>query len=143
MADLVKLVGPFQVVTQIDEICRQSGNPSARFAACYITAQDFPGRCDAYRLARSAAGDGFQRDYLIKLEQSCGRKSRTLIDYFRSGAPAPIYFYGSSQTPPGRRETIRVYASAMDPEVRRAACQLAATVPDTRDIPECSAVLIR
>lgn len=35
-------------------------------------------------------------------------------------------------------EAIRVWASALDREVREAACQLAATVWEARDIPECS-----
>jgi len=61
MYDLVRIVGPFFVVTQMDDLCLHSGNPSARFAACFVTAQYFPGRCEAYQLARKATTDGFSR----------------------------------------------------------------------------------
>jgi hypothetical protein len=143
LPDLVKVVGPLLVVTQLDEICRASGNPFARFAACYTTARYFPGRCEAYQLARSATGNAFEGDLLAKLNQNCEATNRRLISLFRSGAPVPQEFYGSSQTPPQRRETMRVYSSAMDPEVRLAACELAATMPDTRDIPGCVVPSIR
>jgi hypothetical protein len=33
---------------------------------------------------------------------------------------------------------MRLYASAMDQEFRTVACEIAATMPEARDIPECS-----
>jgi hypothetical protein len=135
MFDLVRIVGPYFVVTHLDDICHHSRNPSARFAACFVTAQYFPGRCEAYQLARKATTDGFGGEFLAKLFRSCQARDRSLIDDIRSGAPPR--FYGSSLAPRHRRETLCVYAAAMDPGVHRVACEVAATTPEARDIPEC------
>lgn len=139
LGDLVRIVGPFFVVTQLDDICRHSTNPSARFAACFVAGQYFPGRCDAYDLARKATVDGFGGDFLAKVLAGCEAGDHALIEDLRSGAPAAQRFWGWSLTPQHRRETMRVYASAMDPEVHVVACEVAATTPEVRDIPECSA----
>ena len=137
--DLVRIVGPFFVVTQLDEICGHSANPSARFAACFVTGEYFPGRCEAYRLARKATADGFGSDFLVKALGSCESLSRGLIGSLRSSDLSGGRLYGLPLSPKHRRETIRVYASAMDPGVRLAACEVAATTPEARDIPECAA----
>jgi hypothetical protein len=132
--DLVRIVGSYFVVTHLDDICQLSRNPSARFAACFVTAEYFPGRCEAYQLARKATTDGFGGDFLAKLSRSCQAGDSSLIDDIRSGAR----FYGSSLAPRHRRETLRVYAAAMDPGAHLAACEVAAKTPEARDIPECS-----
>jgi hypothetical protein len=138
LGDLVRLVGPLFVVAQLDDICRNSTNPSARFAACFVTGQDFPGRCEAYHLARKATADGFGGGFLVKALRGCASQDRRLIGDLRCGAPWPRGFYGWSLTPQHQRETMRVYASAMDPGVHLAACEVAATTQEARDIPECS-----
>jgi hypothetical protein len=138
LGDLVRIVGPFFVVAHLDDICLHSTNPSARFAACFVTAEYFPGRCEAYHLAQKATADGIGGDFLVKVFAGCESQDRDLIGDLRSGAP-PRGFYGWSLTPQHRPETMRVYASAMDPGVHLVACEVAATTPEARDIPECSA----
>jgi hypothetical protein len=59
MFDLERIAGPYFVVTRLDDICRHSTNSFARFAACFVAAEQFPGRCEAYQLARGATTDGF------------------------------------------------------------------------------------
>lgn len=138
MVDLVPLAGPLFVATQLDDICQHSKNLSARFAACFVTAQYFPGRCEALQLARKAAADGFGADYLVKRFESCQARSRDLIYDFRSKTIPPWGFYGSNLAPQHRRETLRVYATAMDPVIQRRACEVAALTPGAGDIPECA-----
>jgi len=137
--DLVRLGGPFFVVTQLDDICLHSTNPSARFAACFVTARYFPGRCEAYQLARKATTDGFGGGLLADLFTSCHVAEHNRIDDLQSGGGPRWGFYGASMAPQHRRETLRVYATAMDNEVHNAACEVAATIPEARDISECSA----
>ncbi len=139
MDDLVRLGGPFFVVTQLDDICLHSTNPSARFAACFVTAQHFPGRCEAYQLARKATADGFGGALLADLFTSCHVAEHNRNHDLRSGGTQRWDFYGANMAPQHRRETLRVYATAMDNEVHNAACEVAATIPEARDIPECSA----
>ena len=67
LGDLVRIVGPFFVVAQLDDLCRHSTNPSARFAVCFVTGEYFPGRCEAYQLAcfaRSNRKRFFTKDML-------------------------------------------------------------------------------
>jgi hypothetical protein len=137
LGDLVRIVGPFFIAAQLDDLCRHSTNPSARFAACFVTGEYFPGRCEAYQLARQATADGIGEDFLVGALGGCESLDRSLIDDLRSGAP-PWGFYGWSMAPEHRRETYRVYASAMDPQVNTAACEVAATIAEARNIPECS-----
>jgi hypothetical protein len=137
LGDLVRIVGPFFAVTQLDDICRYSTNPSARFAACLVTGQYFPGRCEAYHLAREATAGGIGGDFLAKALRSCESQDLGLIGDLGRGDRWPQGFYGWSLAPQHRRETMRVYASAMDPGVHRVACEVAATTPEARDIPEC------
>ena len=135
---LVRLVGPFFVVTQLDDLCLHSRNPYARFAACFVTAKYFPGRCEAYQLARRAANDGFGASFLAGIRASCLAGEGSRIDHLRPGTALFWSFLGASMAPQHRRETLRVYATAMDEAVRRAACQVVATASEARDLPECA-----
>ena len=139
LPDLVRLVGPFLVATQLDDICRHATNPSGRFAACYVTAQEIPGRCKAYDVAREADVEGIGSIGIARALGSCEAQSQDLIRSLRSNDLPTLGFYGWTLTPERRREAMRVYASAMDPEFHVAACEVAATMPEARDIPECSA----
>ena len=96
-----------------------------------------PGRCEAYQLARTATADGIGGEFLVRVLGSCESQDRGLIGDLRSGVP-PRGFYGWSLAPEHRRETMRVYASAMDPQVHMTACEVAATMTEARNIPECS-----
>jgi len=136
--DLVRLVGPLFVATQLDDICRHSTSPSGRFAACFVTGLEFPGRCEAYDIAREARVEGIGDGLVASAFRSCEAQSRGLVSAIRSGALPSRGFYGWSLTPEHRREAMRVYASAMDLPVHLAACEVAATMAEARDIPECS-----
>jgi hypothetical protein len=46
-------------------------------------------------------------------------------------------YWGSGVTVNRRREAMRVHAAATHPEFRKIAFQVAATMPEARDIPEC------
>lgn len=137
--DLTRLVGPLFVVRQLDDICLHSTSRAARFGACYVTGRYFPGRCEAFNLARKTRTDGFGEAYLVGSLQSCEIRNRDVIDDFRRGALPLWVFYGASDSPRHRRETMQVYATAMDRPVHRAVCEAAATRPATHDLPECSA----
>lgn len=139
LPDLVRLVGPLFVATQLDDICRNSTNPSGRFAACFVTGQEFPGRCEAYDFAREAMVEGIGDGFVARASGSCAAQSPGLINDIRSDGPPRRGFWGWNLTPEHRRETMRVYASAMDPQVHMAACEVAAARTETRNIPECSA----
>ncbi len=141
LPDLVGVAGPFFVASQIDDICRHSTNPSARFAACFVTAEFFPGRCAAYDLARNAtAADETVGDFMVKRLCSCESLDRRLIADLSAGSEWTRGFFGWSMAPQHRRETMRVYASAMDPGVHHVACEVAAQTQAARDIPECAAL---
>lgn len=132
MYDLVRVAGPLFVANQIDDTCLHSSNPSARFAACYVTAVYFPGRCEAYRAARV---EGVGETLLSKRFLSCRAGERELIDDVRSGRVQWWDYRGARLTEARRRETLRVFASAMDRNVHRAACEVA-----EGSIPECAGV---
>lgn len=137
MPDLARLVGPFFVVTQLDSICQHSANPSARVAACFVSGEYFPGRCEAFRLAQSANSAGIGGDFLRKKFSSCRVADRDVRAALRSGDLSRSRFGGWKLS--HRREALRVYASAMDNAVHLAACDLAARTSDAADIPECAA----
>lgn len=136
--ELVRVSGPLFVATQLDDICFHSQNPSARFAACVATAAEFPGRCGALGLAQKVAAGGFAEDLLDKSFTSCRAMERYRIDDLRPGGEARWGFHGASMAPQRRRETLRVYATAMDRRVHRAACEAAARIPEADDLPECA-----
>ena len=93
LGDLVRLVGPFFVVAELDDICRHSTNPSARLAACFVSGDYFPGRCEAFRLAHKVNVGGTSGDFLMRKFRSCEVADRDLIGDLRSGAPWPRGFY--------------------------------------------------
>jgi len=138
LGDLVRVAGPFFVVNQLDQLCLDARSPSARFAACWVTAGYFPGRCEAYQLARKATADGFREDFLARMFTSCKAVERYKVDDIRSGEAPRFGFYGASMAPQHRRETLRVFASAMDHEIQRTACGVAAATWEVRDLPECT-----
>ena len=124
---------------QLDTLCRQLANPSGRFAACYTTAQAFPGRCQYYRLAMEAETEAPRNDRLHKLFAHCEASAREEISGLRAANwPLPDFESGWSLTPERRRLAMRLYASAIDTEFHQAACEAAFSVPEARDIPECS-----
>jgi hypothetical protein len=65
LEDLFRIVGPFFVVIQLDSICHHSANPSARLAACFVSGEYFPGRCEAFRLAQKANGGEIGGNFLM------------------------------------------------------------------------------
>ena len=136
-ADLVRLVGPFMVASELDQMCVASGNRLARLAACDVTAQMFPGRCGAYQLAIGADGEQAYTPFLVKALKACESRIHGQAEALRSGELLSFGFYGEVETPEQRRDVMRVYASAMDPEIRRAGCKVAATMPEAGDVPEC------
>lgn len=136
--DLARLSGPLFLAMELDSLCLHSSNPATRFAACYLTAQSFPGRCQGYELAlRAAPGVPFA-DHLRRLSAFCPKSSRWDLEELRAHAAGRYANYQLRPSPAGRREALRVYASGFDAEVRRAACALAAA-SETRDLPECAA----
>lgn len=140
LQDLIRLVGPFFVVTQLDSICHHSANPSARLAACFVSGEYFPGRCEAFRLAQKANDEGIGGDFLMKKFRSCEVADSGLAADLRTGNLSRSRFGGWTLAPPHRRELLRVYASGMDHQVHLAACEVAATTSEAQDIPECAAV---
>ena len=141
LPDLARLFDPFFVATQLDEACRHSTNPLGRFAACRATAEEFPGRCQAYRLAEEAYSEGVASSVVARDFQHCAARAQSLIrDLCSSHLPLRGFYYNWNPTPEGRRAALRLYASAMDPELRQAACQAAAAIPEARGIPECPAI---
>lgn len=131
--DLIRVAGPHFVATEIDKTCLHSTNPTARFAACYATAQNFPGRCEAYRVALRAAPNGVGEKLLAEQLQSCLSNEHFVIDDIRFARLQWWHAQGVTPTEAHRRATLRVFASAMDPAVRRAACEVAAG-----SLPECA-----
>jgi len=138
LQDLIRVVGPFFVVSQLDSICHNSANPSARMAACFVSGESFPGRCEAFRLAHNTNVGGPGDDFLMRKFRSCEVADRDLGAELISGDLSRSRFGGWSFSPPHRRELLRVYASAMDHQVHLAACEVAAATSEARDIPECA-----
>jgi len=141
LADLVRVVGPLFVATQLDTICHHSANPSARLAACFVSGEYFPGRCGGFRLAQEANSAGIGGDFLMRKFKSCQVADRDLPVDLLSGKLSRSRFGGWSFDFPHRREMLRVYASAMDRRVHLAACEVATKTSEARDIPECAAPL--
>jgi len=116
--ELARIVGPFFIVSQLDDLCLHSATPATRFAECYVSARSFPGGGKGYRLAREATTDGFAGDFLGKLFLSWKERGSDRINDIRSGTAS---FVGASFAPQHRWENLRVYASAMDEGIREAA----------------------
>jgi len=137
--DLMGLTSPFFVASKLDSYCRSFPNRFGRLAACAVTANGFPGRCLAYRYATKADIEGAQSRRLAEWFRSCEARTTAEIDYARQNNwRCPFFDDGWRQTPERRRLTMRLYVSAMDPEFQKAACAAAASMPEARDIPECS-----
>lgn len=136
LGDLVRLIGPLFVANQLDDVCRYSAKPSMRIAACLVTAEYFPGRCQAYGIASKAMAEDAGSSVAKRLV-GCETEADGLISDIRSDSSPCCRFYGWSVASEHRRETMRVYASAMDERVHVAACEVAARTAETHDIPEC------
>jgi hypothetical protein len=134
--DLIGLTSPFFIANKLDAFCHQFRNPFGRYAACEWTAREFPGRCGAYRLAREVDSKGVEAGPFAQELENC--EASGSIQYLRStNWPPPFWEDDWRSTPERHRLTMRLYASAMDPEFHNAACQAAATMPEASDIPEC------
>ncbi len=136
---LIGITSPFFVARQLDIMCRQLANPAGRSAACYTAAQAFPGRCQDYRLAMEADTQLPPVDRLGKLLEYCEASTPELISGLRAANwPLPDSESNWSITPERRRLAMRLYASAIDADFHQAACEAAFSMPEARDIPECS-----
>jgi hypothetical protein len=139
MLDLAGLTSPFYIASRLDSFCRQLANPFGRFAACAVIAREFNGRCDAYRLAREADSTGVEAAYVAQALAECEAREEYTIDFLRArNWPLRVFGYGWRQTAERHRAAMRLFASAMDPKFRAAACGAAAKMPEARDIPECA-----
>ncbi|MBI2816102.1 MAG: hypothetical protein HYX72_04095 [Acidobacteria bacterium] len=139
MMDLMGLTSPFFMASRLDSYCHNFDNRFGRFAACSAAAREFPGRCEAYRLAMEADSEGIKAKILSDWLESCTSRAEYLIQHRRDhNWPDWLQFDGWRDTPERRRMTMRLYTSAMDPDVRKAACEDAAQMPEARDIPECA-----
>lgn len=70
----------------------------------------------------------------------CEAQEQDTIGWLRTNnwSLPPGSEYGWSPTAKRHRLAVRLYASAMDVNLRAAACAAAATMPEARDIPECA-----
>jgi hypothetical protein len=138
--DLVGLTSEFYVARRLDSLCRDLPNRFGRFSACIATAGEFDGRCDAYRLARQADSAGVEAEFVSQWLANCEAEEQDKIGWLRANSwPDPAVPLGWSATPQRHRLAMRLFASAMDPDFRAAACAAAAVMPESRDIPECGA----
>ena len=139
--DLEGLTSKFYVAGLLDSFCLHLANRFGRFAACEATADMFYGRCEAYRLARAADSAGVETARVSRALAGCEAQEGGIIGWLRTNSWTlpPGDEYGWLPTTERRRLAMRLYASAMDPKFRAAACEAAATMPELRDIPECSA----
>lgn len=138
---LAGLSSPFYVATVLDSFCREFPNPFGRFAACEATATEFVGRCDAFRLAHEAGSTAVSAANLAEQRGYCEEDEASFLDKLRARQwPLTWLDYGWRKTAERWRMDTRVYASAMDPEFRAEACNIVATMPEARDIPECAGI---
>lgn len=137
--DLEGLTSPFHVASILDSVCRNFPNRFGRFAACMATANLYPGRCGAYRLARQADSAGVEAKFVTEELTRCEIWERDSIAWLRAhNWPIPPNEYGWQTTPERHRLAMRLFASALDSDFHAAACESAAKMPEARDIPECS-----
>ena len=140
MTDLVGLTSPLYVASRLDSVCRNFPNRFGRFAACMATASEFDGRCRAYGFAREADTEGVEATFVTEERARCETWEPGNIASLRERHwPIPPIQDGWRTTPERHRLAMRLYASALDDSFRAAACESAATMPEARDIPECSA----
>ena len=133
--NLAGLTSTLQVANLLDAFCLGSGPVRGRFAACVATAREFPGRCEAYRIALQLTGETEDAHRIANLEFECRLRIPALLDRARMHN-WPIRRFGPrwQETPEQQRMRLRVYASAMNPGVRSSVCAEAAK---KIDIPEC------
>lgn len=136
--DLVRLAGDLFLANELDGVCRHSTNRFGRIAACDVTGRMLPGRCQAFRLAQEAGPEDAARNVLARALESCEARAGDALLDIRSYDQQSSDASGWKRMPGYRREVMRVYASAMDAEVHKAACEVAAMMPEDRDIPECA-----
>ena len=73
--DLWEITSEPFVLQELASICRQSVNPAARFEACYLEAQEFSGRCEAYLLAARVFSSGFGNDLMMAHWRACVQRA--------------------------------------------------------------------
>ncbi|MGD0136191.1 MAG: hypothetical protein ABSE57_29455 [Bryobacteraceae bacterium] len=136
--DSVGLTSEFYVAGRLDSFCRHFPNRFGRFAACMATANEFSGRCEAYRLAQEADSEGVEAAFVSGALARCEAQEQDTIGWLRTNHwPDPAVPLGWLATPQRHRLAMRLFASAMDPDFRAAACSAAAVMSEARDIPEC------
>ena len=132
------LTSSYYVATLLDQFCHQMRNPPGRFAACMASAREFPGRCRAYGLAMQIGSPKIDRAYIERqLAQCTSREHDSIAFYSARGWPAPWRDAGQGKGPEDRRRTMLLYASALDPGFRAAACNAASAMTEAADISEC------
>lgn len=140
MVELMDLTSEFYVASRLDSFCRDFPNRFGRFAACVATANEFSGRCEAYRLAREADTGGVEAAFVSEALARCEAQEGNTIGWLRLNKwPSSEVGRGWPATPERHRLAMRLFASAMDPDFRAAACAAAVVMPEARDIPECEA----
>jgi hypothetical protein len=135
--ELAELTSPFLVATTLDSYCRSFPNVSAQIRACIESAGLYPGRCENYSRARAL---GYKIDIPQQTDQirRCPAQMAAWLDHIRQDHWPLYQTFGWTETPERHRLAMRLYASAPDAEFRRAACEAAAGMPESRDIPECA-----
>jgi hypothetical protein len=133
--DLAGLTSTLQLASLLDAYCVGSGPVHGRFAACVATARQFPGRCEAYRIALQLAAETEGGQRIAQWECECRTRIPSMLRWARTHN-WPIRAFGPQwqETPEQQRMRLRVYASAMNPEVRGSVC---AQTAERIDIPEC------
>jgi hypothetical protein len=138
MWDLMGLTSPFFIASQMDEDCRRLENRFGRFSACEAEAREFAGRCEAFQRAADADTEGLEDRSIAAQLSRCEQSGPDKIEWLRSKRwPLPGFDHGRDPTPARHRLAMRLYASATDPALHKAACEAAATMPEARDMPEC------
>jgi hypothetical protein len=138
MLDLMGLTSEFYVASRLDSFCRDFPNRFGRYAACVATANEFYGRCEAYRHAKEADSEGVEAAFTIGALARCEAQERNTIEWLRAnGWPDSAVARGWPASPERHRLAMRLFASAMDPDFRAAACAAALEMPEARDIHEC------
>ena len=138
--DAEGLTSWFYVAGLLESFCRHLANPFGRFAACMALPNEFSGRCEAYRLALEADSAGVEAERVTAALARCEAQKESAIAFYRSnGWLDPTISEGWRPNAERHRLAMRLYASAMDPDFRAAACEAAADMPEAHDIPECGA----
>lgn len=132
--DLAGLAGTLELAKFLDTYCVRPGPVHGRFAACTATARQFPGRCEAYRIAHHLAPDTSEGRRAGQSASECRARSRTLLTDSTKDWPLRPFAPPWQETQEQRRMRLRVYASALDSEVKSHVCR---QVAEAMDLPEC------